>query len=126
MDLRQSDGKRVLIVEDEGATREMLALLLESEGYSVASAANGEEALACLRQCERPDVILLDLMMPVMDGWQFRRIQRREPALAEIPVIVVSAAGDVGQTAVALSAASFLQKPVEPSHLLATIRRLCV
>lgn len=125
MDLRHTTRKRVLIVEDEEATREMLAMLLESEGYAVAAAANGEEALSSLRQRERPDVILLDLMMPVMDGWQFRRIQRRDPALGDIPVIIVSAAGDIGQTAVALSAASFLEKPVEPAHLFATIRRLC-
>ncbi|HZU36161.1 MAG TPA: response regulator [Gemmataceae bacterium] len=125
MDPRQPSGKHVLIVEDEDTTRDMLAMLLQAEGYSVAGAGNGEEALAYLRNRRVPNLILLDLMMPIMDGWKFRRIQRKDPLLAEIPVVVVSAAGDVGQTAVALSAAGFLDKPVEPTHLLATIRRLC-
>jgi len=115
----------VLIVEDEESTREMLGMFLETEGYVIAGASNGEEALAYLRQQTRPNLILLDLMMPVMDGWRFRRIQREDPTIASIPVVIVSAAGDVGQTAVALSAAGYLEKPVEPKHLLATIRRIC-
>ncbi|HEV3263061.1 MAG TPA: response regulator transcription factor [Gemmataceae bacterium] len=125
MDASRPAGKNILIVEDEDSTRDMLAMLLEDEGYAVTQAANGHEALDRLRSQDPPRVILLDLMMPVMDGWMFRRIQKQDPVLASIPVVIVSAAGEVGQQAVALSAASYLQKPIEPNHLLATIRRLC-
>jgi len=125
MDSPQQAGKSILIVEDEDSTRYLLAMLLEDEGYAVSQAANGHEALARLRSQALPQLILLDLMMPVMDGWKFRRIQKEDPALGSIPVVVVSAASEVGQKAVALMAASYLQKPIEPNHLLATIRRLC-
>jgi CheY-like chemotaxis protein len=103
----------------------MLALLLETEGYAVQSAANGREALAHLRGRARPDLILLDLMMPVMSGWEFREAQKADPALADIPVVIVSAASEVGQKAVALQAAGYLQKPVDADHLLVLVRRLC-
>src|SRR4051812_7332278 len=117
-------GKSVLVVEDEKDTRDALTLLLEREDYCVRVAANGREALQRLRG-ERPDVILLDLAMPVMDGREFRRRQKRDPALASIPVVIVSAAAEVGQEAVALGAASYLDKPVDPKRLLVTVRRVC-
>src|SRR4051794_37746057 len=87
-------NKLVLLVEDNDATREAVSLILESDGYQVMTAANGRKALDRLRGGARPDLILLDLMMPVMDGWQFRAEQRRDQVLADIPVIVCSAAGD--------------------------------
>ena len=82
---------RVLIVEDERDIREALAEALAYEGYDVAVAANGREALRALRGGPRPDVILLDLVMPEMSGWEFRQVQAHDPALAGIPVVVVSA-----------------------------------
>src|SRR5919206_1695644 len=84
------DRGEVLVVEDDFAIRETLRELLEDEGYRVAWAANGKEALARLHE-RAPRVILLDLMMPVMDGWEFRVAQQRDPALASIPVVVISA-----------------------------------
>jgi CheY-like chemotaxis protein len=117
--------RNILIVEDDHDTRDLLATLLEVEGFETRGAGNGEEALESLRSQPPPDLILLDLMMPVMDGWEFRRRQKADPRLARIPVVVVSAVHEVGQTAVALSAAGYVSKPVEPRHLMATVRRLC-
>ena len=113
----------VLVVEDDAATREALALVLEADGCHVVNAANGREGLDRLRQ-EPPDLILLDLAMPVMDGWQFRREQQQNPDLAPIPVVVLSAAGDLRRRAGSLDAAALLEKPVEFDRLLETCRPL--
>ena len=80
-----------MVVEDETAARAGMELLLRGAGYEAVSAPNGQEALDLLRSGVRARVILLDLMMPVMDGWTFRREQLRDPQLAHIPVIVLSA-----------------------------------
>jgi CheY-like chemotaxis protein len=112
----------VLIVEDNEATREALSLLLEVEGYGVATAADGRQALDKLHAGLRPGLILLDLMMPVMDGWQFRCEQRRDRDLTDIPVIVCSAAGDLDERANALGVAACLSKPVDVAELLDAIR----
>ncbi len=120
----QSD-KSILIVEDDANIRDALATILEMEGYTVSGAANGQEALNYLRQTQPPRLILLDLMMPVMDGWQFRHEQRQDPKLAAIPIVVVSAAGAVQQQAAALGANGYLQKPVEVDELLTAVQRHC-
>src|SRR5439155_12456386 len=80
----------VLVVEDDTDGRETLAELLEAEGYPVARAANGRQALDYLQRAGPPGLILLDLLMPVMDGYQFRQRQRQDPVLASIPIAVVS------------------------------------
>jgi CheY-like chemotaxis protein len=80
---------RVLIVEDDEAIRETLRELLEFEGFEVATAANGREAVSQLQRTERPCLILLDLMMPVMNGWEFLRKRREDLTIATIPVVVV-------------------------------------
>jgi CheY-like chemotaxis protein len=113
----------VLIVEDDDDLREMMAQLLSLEGFHAAAVANGQEALDYLKHEDVPDLILLDLMMPVMDGWEFRRQQQADPALAGVPVIVFSAvdhsrAGDV-------SAAAILTKPLDFDRLLALVRSYC-
>ena len=118
--------RTVLVVEDNEATREALALILSGDGYHVATAADGRSALDQLRAGgDRPCLILLDLMMPVMDGWQFREEQRRDRSLADIPVVVCSAAGDLQRRGAALGAQAYLEKPVEPTDLLDTIHRFC-
>src|SRR5204863_859824 len=81
----------VLIVEDDSDLREMMAQLLTLEGFQSAAVANGKEALRYLSAGDTPNVILLDLMMPVMDGWEFRRVQQADPVLARVPTIVLSA-----------------------------------
>jgi CheY-like chemotaxis protein len=115
----------VLVVEDHESTREAFALLLSSVGYRVATAPDGRQALEHLRHGERPCLILLDLMMPGMDGWQFREEQRRDEQLADIPVIVCSAAGNLRERAGRLQAASYLDKPIDPDLLLTTVYRVC-
>src|SRR5690242_11377316 len=84
-------SRTVLIIDDEQDIREIFETVLRYDGYDVLSASDGEQAMDLLRQGARPDAILLDLMMPQMDGWQFRVAQRKDPALAAIPVIAVSA-----------------------------------
>jgi signal transduction histidine kinase len=115
-------GKTLLIVEDDKDIREALDGLLSMEGYQVAGCANGLEALQYLRRSPAPDVILLDLMMPVMDGWQFRVEQKKDPALASIPVVALSA--DNTPKAAAIDAEAYLKKPVDFDTLLGTIERL--
>ena len=114
----------VLIVEDDRDTREMLGRFLELEGFDVQTAANGELALAVLHAEELPSVIILDLMMPVMNGWQFRVAQQSDPNLSQIPVVVVTAAG-VRDDIPAINADGWLSKPVDFDRLLATIGPLC-
>jgi CheY-like chemotaxis protein len=114
----------VLIVEDDRDTREMLGRFLELEGFDVQTAANGELALKVLHDEEPPSVIILDLMMPVMNGWQFRLAQQSDPNLSQIPVVVVTAAG-VREDIPAISADGWLSKPVDFDRLLATIGPLC-
>src|SRR6476619_1966196 len=115
----------ILIVEDEHDIRAVLTEILEDEGYVVASVPNGLEALAFLQE-HRPQLILLDLGMPVMTGWEFRDRQRRDPALADIPVIVMSATPHLNQTAAALQAADCLDKPIELNALLGVVEQYCV
>jgi CheY-like chemotaxis protein len=109
-----------MIVEDDRDTREMLERFLELEGFDVRSAANGEAALQVLRAERRPSVILLDLMMPVMNGWQFREAQQKDPALSAIPVVVVTAAGPRADIP-AISADGWVPKPIDFERLLDTI-----
>ena len=113
----------VLVVEDHADLREMLAVLLEAEGFKVETAANGAEALASLKQV-RPAVILLDLMMPVMSGDEFRRRQLADPAAADVPVICMTAAHDGRQRAQRLHATRYFQKPVDFDQLIQAVRQL--
>jgi anti-anti-sigma factor len=124
-DVRQAPPASVLVVEDDVLTRDAIKEALEGSGYRVDCAHDGRQALDHLGATEPPGLILLDLLMSGMDGWAFRREQERDPLLATIPVVVVSAAGDVPATAAALGAADYLQKPVEFDLLLATVRHYC-
>lgn len=112
----------VLLVEDDDHIREVFAELLSSEGFAVRTAANGREALALLHQWQ-PDLILLDLDMPEMNGRAFRSEQRRDPQLATIPVIVLSA-GTLAASVEELQAAEFMAKPCDIEALVAAIRRV--
>lgn len=118
------DGTRhhVLLVEDEQIIRESLGSLLEDEGYQVSSAENGQEALTGLKGGALPDIIVLDLRMPIMDGWEFRAAQKEDPRLRGIPVIATSA--DRSAPALAISAQAYLRKPVDLSELLRTLDRI--
>jgi len=112
----------VMLVEDDPDIRSMLSQLLELEGYAVKAWADGEEALAALRAGERPFLILLDLMMPKMDGWQFRSAQMAQADLVAIPVVVLS--GDVREAdPTSLRADGYLKKPIDLEVLLEVVRR---
>jgi CheY-like chemotaxis protein len=115
--------KHVLIVEDDEAVREALATFLEVEGYPVLVAGDGEEALRQLRAQTSVGIILLDLMMPVMNGWQFREHQLKDPTIASIPVLVVTADDRAAQRAADIGAAGFMTKPIEFDQLLRQIAR---
>jgi len=113
----------VFVVEDDADTREMIGQFLELEGYHVESAGDGKQALERLGAVSGPCVILLDLMMPVMDGWQFRREQLQDETLSRIPVIVVSAAGRDGLERI--DADAYLPKPIDLTVLLQRVREYC-
>jgi CheY-like chemotaxis protein len=121
----ESLTNQILIVEDEAAIRETLAEILEDEGYTVARAPNGQEALAYLRSNDPPRLILLDLMMPVMNGWQFRAQQQQTPELAPIPVLIISGEGSLDQKAASLHVAGSMPKPIDVSALLEHVERYC-
>ena len=113
----------VLIIEDHADLREMLAVLLETEGYQVRTATNGADALSTLAAA-RPDLILLDLMMPVMTGDEFRQRQLSDPRYRDVPVFCMSAAHDGRERAARIQANDYFQKPVDFDRLLGALKDL--
>jgi len=116
----------ILIVDDDNDVRAALSELLEAEGFAVEGAADGRMALAHLRAAKvHPAVILLDLMMPGMDGWDFRNEQMRDPQLAAVPVVIVSASGfSRASIETQFRPAAYVEKPIERTELLGVIREL--
>jgi CheY-like chemotaxis protein len=112
----------ILVVDDDDAILGSLGGLLESEGYGVETAHNGREALDKLAQMEPPQLILLDLKMPVMDGWQFLSERSREDASGKVPIVLLSGLPFIPN---APGVSDFLSKPINPSRLLACVRRFC-
>ena len=108
---------RVLVVDDDALIRDTLATALGDEGYAVRVASDGRAALDTMGHW-RPDVIVLDLMMPVMDGWQFQRELRQDPECSQIPVIVISASKFSRER---VDADAFIPKPLDAGVLLETI-----
>jgi CheY-like chemotaxis protein len=115
---------RILVVDDEPTIRQLLAEALVMEGYQVLTAANGVQALKLL-QAHAVDAILLDLSMPVMDGFGFRRQQLLEPDLARIPLIVLSANHDLAQQSRALRPHAWLSKPFDMFEVVAALGSAC-
>ncbi|GAO04556.1 protein PilG [Anaeromyxobacter sp. PSR-1] len=109
---------RVLIVDDESDIRQAVAEVLAEEGHQVVAAGDGEEALAQIRAFH-PQLVLLDLMMPVMNGWEFRAAQKGDPDISAIPVVILSAMGREG----AIDADGYIQKPFDLEMLLSAVRR---
>jgi CheY-like chemotaxis protein len=119
-----TDRRHILLVDDDRDIRETMQELLEQEGYKVETARNGMEALALVRRAH-PALILLDLFMPVMDGLEFRRLQREDPQLHGIPVVVVSAAAGMEARVSELGVAGFLEKPLRIEQLFEIVTRYC-
>jgi CheY-like chemotaxis protein len=118
--------RTVMVVEDDHDVREVIMEILGDNGFSPLGACNGREALEVLRgSSNKPCVILLDIMMPVMDGPQFRAQQRSEPGLSDIPVVVLSAHTNVEEAAREMGAAGYMKKPVHLELLLSVIQRFC-
>lgn len=115
----------MLVVDDEAAIRNVIEDVLGHEGYEVLTAGDGRQAFAVLH-AGPADVILLDLSMPVMDGFAFRRQQLLEPLLAEIPVIVISADYNLDKHLPALHPRAWLDKPFDLTDLLRTVAAVCV
>ena len=120
-DDEESKGPKILVVEDDEDAREAMVALLQMKGYHAVPAGNGREALDYLDQASAPDLIILDLWMPVMDGWQFRSEQVRNPRIAHIPVIVVTALSDRAD----VDANEVIIKPVDVDRLLTTVDQYC-
>jgi len=117
-----SAGIRLLLVEDDASIRLALGDMLEDEGFAVTTAINGREALDALRMSTAPDIIVLDLMMPVMDGWEFRVEQRSDPALAGIPLLAMSA--DLSAKARAIAADGYIRKPIDFPEMVHKLREV--
>lgn len=115
----------ILLVEDDIDIRENFKLLLESEGFEVLQARNGKVALDGLKASPAlPALIILDLMMPIMDGLQFRKLQLEDPRLAGVPVIIMTAGGNVEAKAASLGAQGFIKKPIEVEAALGVVSKL--
>lgn len=115
--------KAVLIVEDDPEIRRLLHRVLTKQGYPVMEAPHGEAALELLAGGVLPGVILLDLYLPVMDGWEFRQAQLKDPRLASLPVVVISAAADV--LIAPLDAEQVMKKPLDLPRLLQVVAGFC-
>jgi CheY-like chemotaxis protein len=120
------DRKTVMIVEDDAEIRDALVDVVEESGYGSVALANGLEALEHLGKVEDlPGVILLDVFMPVMDGWEFRAAQTRDERLSSIPVVALTADARAQETAAAMRVNGYLQKPVGLDELMQTVRQFC-
>lgn len=112
----------IVVVEDDPDFRRLICESLLSAGYHVTGARNGREALEYLRETPAPDLIVLDLVMPVMDGWEFRREQVADPSLASIPVLILTV---VEAPMMPTGAAAYLRKPFDLPRLLNIISVIC-
>jgi CheY-like chemotaxis protein len=118
-------GRELLVVDDDDELRALLAESLRERGFSVATAANGREALGRLRSAPLPAAVLLDLNMPIMNGWQFCAAKSADEALKAVPVIVLSAAAKTDPASpYYLDVDEVVTKPIETEALLAAIERL--
>lgn len=108
---------QILVVDDDAGSRDALTRLLKDEGFTVTGLGDGKQAIDYLRGPHVPDLIVLDLMMPDLDGWDFRHVQKRDPRLAAIPVIAVSAVGKLPD------ADAQFRKPLDFERFLETVKR---
>ncbi len=117
-----SDGA-VLVIDDDVDILETIQMVLEGSGYEVLTAQSGLDALDLLRAGKPVRLILLDMMMPTMSGWEFREAQQRDPAIANIPVVVMTGDSRVTDKAATVGAAGYIRKPMNVDMLQSTIAR---
>ena len=115
----------VLVIEDDFDLREAMVAVLEACGYTALAAANGRDALTVMHEGRKPGLIVLDLMMPVMDGWQFRIAQLQQDDLAAIPTVVCTARTDAEARAMSMGAIACLRKPLDFDSLLDLVEAHC-
>lgn len=115
--------KKILIIEDDQSIRELLVELLEVEGYEVDCAVHGLEGINKLKNSSLPNLILIDLMMPVMDGYTFRAEQLKNPLWSDIPTVVMSAESTAKEKMKSYNITAFLSKPVELDTILKTVAK---
>ncbi len=120
-----SHGHTVLLVEDNLDSRDALQALLTAHGYDVVCALDGAEALELAHREPRPCVIVLDLRLPRVDGYEFRRVQRADPTIADIPVVAVSSIDDLARHARTLEASDYVRKPLDVARLVTTVAEHC-
>jgi CheY-like chemotaxis protein len=121
-----SEMSQILIIDDDLAVSGLLFEVLRNAGYEVQNAKDGQKALNALREMQTlPSLILLDLVMPVMNGWQFRRAQLQDPRLASVPVVVLSGTVTFESDISELRASGYLRKPVSVEKLLDLVKRIC-
>jgi CheY-like chemotaxis protein len=121
-----ASNRHILIVEDAPEMVILLRQLLEEEGYSVDVAMNGQEALDFLRGKKNlPFLILLDLMMPVMDGFQFRQEQEKDVRLASIPIVIMTADGNIESKELKVGAKGAIKKPMDIKTVIEVVHRFC-
>ncbi len=124
--MNSNEKRYIFVVEDSKEIRDLIKILYEGEGYRVEFASDGKEALEMLRAgAELPALILLDLMMPVMDGFQFRAEQEKDPRLSSIPILVMSADAAADIKAMKLGAKGYLRKPVSVDTLVEVAEKYC-
>jgi len=116
-----SPTRAILLIEDDPSIQGAISLLLEREGFTVTCAGNGAEALRLLAAREPPALILLDMMMPIMNGLEFREAQQRDPRLAAIPVVVLSATPGAEESVDLPPPSAVIPKPFDIDQLLAVV-----
>lgn len=116
------NDKCILIIEDEKSIQDILKLALEMEGFKVYTADNGKQAMGILPQMKRPCLILLDLMMPVMNGWEFAEEISKDSNLSTIPIVLITAYGDRAKQ---VAAKGILKKPIDLDSLLKIVNQWC-
>ena len=125
MAMANESNKNVLVIDDDYDIRDLVVFYLNSKGYQAVGASNGKDAIAHLQTETKPALIILDLMMPVMDAWEFREAQQSDPAIGQIPVVLISATDEVSDHVIPLAAAGFIRKPIDFNHLLTTVEQHC-
>jgi CheY-like chemotaxis protein len=116
------NGEKVLVVDDDVLIRESLRDVLMASDYEVLTAANGQDAIDVIKKNGLPNVVLLDLMMPVMNGWEFMGACQKDPRMANLPVVIVSA---VANQDTAYGAAGYLRKPIKIENVLNAVSQIC-